>query len=242
MSYFITSQKLTLRKPANLTDDDVAHILFSRRTRVGETIKIQDAKSIRYACTITEEQKKSVTVIPNQILETPPESPLHLNLFQAYISEQSLDLVIQKSTELGVSILIIFNAKHSPQTLKSSVIDKKLERWNKIALEAAKQSDRVNPVSIKFTNSLENALKNFQGQLFVAHNSPKGQPIGKVKILNPQEISILIGPEGGLTVEEIEVCKIHKAEMIGLGPRILRAETASITAISVLQARFGDLG
>jgi 16S rRNA (uracil1498-N3)-methyltransferase len=75
----------------------------------------------------------------------------------------------------------------------------------------------------------------------VAHNSPKNQSIGKVKILNSQRLGIIIGPEGGLTDEEIEVCITNKAEMIGLGPRILRAETASITAISVLQARFGDL-
>jgi 16S rRNA (uracil1498-N3)-methyltransferase len=241
MSYFITSQKLTLKKSASLSDDDVAHILFSRRAKVGEIIHIQDAKSIRYSCTITEAQKKSVTVIPNQILETPAESPLHLSLFQAYISEQSLDLVIQKSTELGVYNLVIFNAKHSPQTLKPAIIEKKLERWRKIALEAAKQSDRTNPVLITFANTLEYAIAGFKDQLLVAHNSPKNQSIGKVKILNSQRLGIIIGPEGGLTDEEIEVCITNKAEMIGLGPRILRAETASITAISVLQARFGDL-
>ncbi len=242
MSYFLSTTKLLLNKESVLTGDEVAHILYSRRSKNGDAINIQDVTGNRYTCEIIEAKKSSIIIKPVKKIIPPIESALDLHLFQAYISEQALDMVIQKTTELGLSKLVIFQGKNSPQVLKPEQLSKKLERWQKISWEAAKQSDRLKALEIKFVSSLEKALTSFSGKLAVAHNEGKSTvSLAKLKFNPTSSAGVIIGPEGGLSKEELKICILNKAAIIGLGPRTLRAETAAIATVSVLQACFGDL-
>lgn len=242
MSYFITNQKLNINQKSILEGDEAVHVLFSRRSKIGDKIFVQDLNNSRFECEITEATKKTVSLLPLKIATTPKESKLDLTLLQSLINEQALDIVIQKATELGVNTIIIFNSTHSPIQLKNDAISKKMNRWQKISLEAAKQSDRLIPAEIVFCPSLDKAITQFgKHQIFIAMPSTKKHNISETK-LSKQKAGLLIGPEGGLSDQELDlISKFVNITEWRLGPRVMRSETAAISGIALLQAYFGDL-
>ena len=242
MSYFITNKKLNINQKSNLDGDEAVHVLFSRRSKIGDTIFVQDVNNSRFECEITEATKKTVSLLPLKITTAPKESKLNLTLLQSLISEQALDIVIQKATELGVNTITIFNSTHSPIQLKGDAISKKMNRWQKISLEAAKQSDRVQPAEIIFCPSLDKAITQFgKHQIFIAMPNAKKHNISEIK-LSKQKAVLLIGPEGGFSDQELAlISKFTNIIEWQLGPRVMRSETAALAGVSLLQAYFGDL-
>ena len=243
MSYFLTNKKLNPGQKTNLDGEEAAHILFSRRSKIGEIIFVQDINNNRFECEITNATKKTVSFLPTKNITTPKESKLDLTLLQALISEQALDIVIQKATELGVKTIIIFNSSYSPIQLKGDAISKKINRWKKISLEAAKQSDRLIPAEIIFFPNLEKTISQIDNYtLFLALQNNKTNNVPSIKLAK-QKVGLIIGPEGGFSEQEIsQLLKLKHIIEWQLGPRIMRSETAAIAGTSLLQAYFGDLG
>jgi len=162
------------------------------------------------------------------------ESPLAIHLAMAIIQLEKFELVLQKATELGVKTFIPLVTERVE--LRPERYSGKTERWNKIIFEAVKQCGRTVVPKIEAPATFDEVLKRSGEKiLFDADTPPTAnrQP--------PTDVTLLIGPEGGWSDEELRRARDHNVHLERLGPRRLRAETAAIAAVSVIAARFGDL-
>ncbi len=240
MSYFIFESKIVLNQPFTLDGEEAQHLLNSRRIQIGEAIEIQDQCYHRYLATVEAISKKHLILLPETQLTTPPESPFKINLFQALIKDKNLELILQKTTELGVSAIYLFQSTFSQKLKKDT--SKQLQRWNKICLEACKQSGRVKAPPVAYFDSIqktESFLRASSDQIPILCMSTVKHFNQLSDIQFPEsEVNLLIGPEGGWHDDEFS---IQNVVPINLGQRILRAETAAIISVSILQFLHGDL-
>jgi 16S rRNA (uracil1498-N3)-methyltransferase len=242
--FFVPPQCVT-PPSISITDDLLIHIKDSLRTAVGETLWFGDGLGTRYRVRITDVSKQAVT---GHILETVQE-PLRrtprLILGQSLLKGEKMDWVIQKSTELSVDELLPIESRHSVVQLKADRLNHQLIRWQRIALEAAQQSEQWRVPAIAPPRSLE-ALLNDRATgritLMLAERR-EGKNLQTVELRQDvtDSILILIGPEGGWSKEEVQIAEQAKVIPITLGRHILRAETSAIAAISILQSRLGGL-
>lgn len=166
--------------------------------------------------------------------------PLALWLVVALAKGEKLDLVVQKATELGATRICPFEAERSVVHLDRERGQARTVRWRRIAAEAARQCGRADVPAVEEPASLAAALAAIPAGLarFVFH--PGGEPLAAAT--DAAGAAAVVGPEGGLSPAELEACEAAGARRVTLGPRILRAETAAVVAVALLQARFGDLG
>jgi 16S rRNA (uracil1498-N3)-methyltransferase len=220
-----------------LSLEETRHLRDVLRSRAGEKARIFDGEGREFSCEIQSIAKKeTVLKILEETAPTSPESNLDLTLAVALLKGEKYDLVVQKAVELGATKLIPLNTKRGDVKLKDA--DKKIERWRKIALEAAKQSGRArlmrieNPVD--FNNFIETAS---DARILFAERS--GEDFSAVK--SDIKITAVIGSEGGWEDFEIEAARRKGFRIVTFSGRILRAETATIAIAAILQHRFGDL-
>jgi len=164
---------------------------------------------------------------------------LPLWLVVALAKGEKMDLVVQKATELGATRLIAFEGERSVVRLAPEKARERAERWRRIAAEAARQCGRADAPEIDAPCTLAAALGSVPPSFwrFVLH--PGGGPLPADEA--PPGAAAVVGPEGGLTDTEVAACEEAGARRVGLGPRVLRAETAAVVAVALLQARYGDL-
>lgn len=170
------------------------------------------------------------------------ESPLKIILYPALIRSRAFELVVQKTTELGVFSIHPVITAQTLISLSQERWEGRRSRWQRIAEEAAKQSQRAHIPAIggvlSFAEAL-NAATGTRGFIPTLHTPARQQAFS----LSPgQEISLFIGPEGGFTPQEVLEAQELGLQAISLGPRVLRSETASIAAVAVLNYLFGDGG
>lgn len=228
-----------------LCGENAHHISRSLRMTVGEQIAVSDMESFEYDCVLESFTDSTVRakIINKYVSKSEPEIKVHL--FQALPKGEKLDFIIQKSVELGVYDITPFESERCVVKVKNDAESRKTERRNKIALEAAKQCGRgiipkVNP-SISFGDML-----NFASQsdvvLFCYEGEgtlPMANALKSIRAeKNIKDISIIIGSEGGFSVDEAIQSDEFGFVRIGLGKRILRAETAAIMALSCLIYEF----
>lgn len=233
-----------------ILDEDVNHISKALRLSLGDEIEVSDGEEYVYVGTIIEITKKEILVkiINQEKINT--ESNLNITIFQSIPKSTKMDWIVQKSTELGItSIVPVISERTIVQFSNAKDAEKKRERWEKIALEAAKQSKRgivprvESPVSFK--KSLDMSINNELNILAYEKEANKG--LKRILKQYKQEkaiksIGIWIGPEGGFDEKEIGLLNNYRFETITLGPRILRTETAGAALISALMYEIGDLG
>ncbi len=240
MPYFLTNNQIKLDSEIKLEGDEFHHLTVSKRTKVGELIKIQDQSENRFTCEVLSINKKNAILKPINKLIPPPESPLSTTLCVAYVSENNLDIIITKSTELGVNNIVIFQGELSPSNLESKSSNK-LSRWERIALEATKQCERIRPPKLTLSKNLEETLEITKDSdlRLLLDNKPSADIFPNTKI---GSLSIFIGPEGGFSENErLLTSQTTNLKSLCLGPRILKTETACITGISLAQFTYGDL-
>lgn len=225
--------------------EDAHHISRSLRMAAGEHITVSDGEQYDYECVLEVFSSDHVKarIIDKHISKN--ELPVRVHLFQALPKGDKLDLIIQKSVECGVYDITPFESERCVVKVKSEAEDRKTERRNKIASEAAKQCGRgiipkVN-YSVSFSNMLI-AASDFDCVLFCYEGS-ETEPLGKViKELRDKreirDIAIIIGSEGGFSEGEALIAKENGFSLVGLGKRILRAETAAIFALSCIVYEF----
>jgi 16S rRNA (uracil1498-N3)-methyltransferase len=165
---------------------------------------------------------------------------LPLWLLVALARGEKVDLVVQKATELGATAVVPFAAERSVVRLEPERAEARAQRWRRIAEEAARQCGRADVPAVSPPMPLAAALAALPPEVerFVFH--PGGGPLPAV--LSRPGVAAVVGPEGGLTEDEVAACEAAGWRRASLGPRVLRAETAAIVAVALLQARFGDLG
>ena len=224
-----------------ITGSDFKHITKVLRLKEGDSIDLFDNNSTEYSGKISEINSKDIIVRIQDSWAIETESKLQIDLYQSIIKPNKMDLIVQKATELGVTNIIPLTTERTQKGLRA-----KVDRLNKISTESAKQCRRSKPPIVSETISFKEALliKNSYGLKVILYEN-SGIPLRNH--LNKyteavEKISILIGPEGGFTEEEAKLAEKNDYISLGLGKRILRAETAAITIVSLLQFQFGDLG
>jgi len=165
---------------------------------------------------------------------------LALWLLPALSKGQKMDLVVQKATELGATCVLPFAAGRSVVRLEPGRGEARVGRWARIAAEAARQCGRADVPEVRLAPSLESALAAIPPGLARLVLDPGGEPLSALPGA-PAGLAAVVGPEGGLTPEEVQACEAAGARRVAVGPRILRAETAALAAVVLIQARFGDM-
>lgn len=224
-----------------LSDDASGHIGRVLRMTTGQDVLLFDGSGAEFPATIASVSKKNVTVELHKRIESSVESPLNLHLGQVISRGDKMEFTIQKAVELGVNTITPLISERCGVKLNSERFDKKLQQWQKIAIAACEQCGRNIVPQIRPLMQLEQwCAEDYDGLKLNLHPRAKysintlPEPVNKVRLL--------IGPEGGLSDEEIQMTEQYKFEETLLGPRVLRTETAGLSAITALQVRFGDLG
>jgi 16S rRNA (uracil1498-N3)-methyltransferase len=224
-------------KTVSLSLEETRHLRDVLRLRENELVNVFDGNGREFSCRIVQ-IKKDETLL-EIIEETQPSAPisnLDLTLAVALLKGEKFDLVVQKSVELGVSKFIPITTKRTD--VKPKDVTNRQARWQKIALEAAKQSGRADLMKIETALSFEQFVLTAEGtKILFAERS--GEAFSKIKA--DKKITAVIGPEGGWEDSEIELAKNSGFQIVTLNGRILRAETATISIAAILQHRFGDL-
>ena len=247
MSYFIFDGVLKCGQQFELEGAEARHVLKSRRMRSGEHFLIQDQNGQRFKAILKSTGRDSLSFVPEISVTVPQASMLRLEILQALPKEKALDWILQKTTELGVSRLDFFCGNHSPNSFHFSQQKLLLSRWQRIVLEASKQCGRQHPPEIFWHKNLKAALEKLPECANSWILSPgNAESVYWKKLYTDTEKQyffqrVLIGPEGGLHPDEIELALRSGMRPVELGPRILRAETAAVSTVSILQFLWGDL-
>lgn len=245
MHKFFVEQNQIKGNIIKIIGDDVKHITQVLRLNIGEEILICDGQRMGYCCIIKEIDKSFINVTIKSTEELKSELATKIYLFQGIPKGDKMDLIIQKSVELGVYKIIPVSMQRSVVKLNGKNSDKKIARWNKISLAAAKQAARgiipevTEPLSLKEAVNYASKLE----QLLVPYENAKGISHSKNLLLNlksKSSIGIFIGPEGGFDESEIITLKENHADIVTLGNRILRTETASLAALSIIMFSLED--
>ncbi len=197
-------------------------------------------EAIDYHATLQMQGKKlSARIVSASATAT--ESQIQTEIIQGLGRSDHMDWMIQKTTELGVSKIVLFNAERSQSPINKSLLDKKLAHWRGVSISACEQCGRSLLPTIEFQQSLKSAIdsSNAPVKLLLAFDAP---PMTGFLAPGITDIAILLGPEGGLNKSEIETATNHGYQPVSLGPRVLRTETAATVALTLAQAMLGDMG
>ena len=230
----VVGEEISLDKPQS---HYLKHVL---RLKSGAALFLfNGSEAVDYHASLSFEGKKASARIEAAIsLEN--ESGLNIEILQGLGRADHMDWMIQKTTELGVNRISLFNAERTQSPLKPTQLEKKLAHWRSVAISACEQSGRALVPPIEFHSSLDQAiaasisgiklLLDFDGAALAS-------------VLHPPctAVSILLGPEGGLSQAEIQLAKTVDFASVKLGPRVLRTETAATAALAIVQAGLGDL-
>ncbi|UVJ43758.1 16S rRNA (uracil(1498)-N(3))-methyltransferase [Pseudomonas sp. LS1212] len=207
------------------------------RMAEGDAVQLFDGSGQEYRGQLLEVGKKRVRVQLSEQFAGQVESPLHIHLGQGLSRGERMDWAIQKATELGVNEITPIVSERCEVRLKDERADKRLAHWRQIAISACEQCGRSKVPVIHAPLILSDWLKQSDAELkLVLH--PVAEPL--VSHAKPASLAFLIGPEGGLTDNEVDQAKAAGFHAARLGPRVLRTETAPVVALAVAQQLWGD--
>lgn len=220
-----------------LSSDDSYHIIKVMRNNIGDKVEVVIDKHL-YICEIIQ-IKDLVTVQKIREVESDSELPCYVTIAQSLVKEQKMDLILQKSCELGVSEIIPINTTRSIVKLDKKEV-KKVERWNKILKEASEQSKRVIIPKVNGIMDVKDLVKLDYDIKILCTVNELSMSLKKVlsKDLNNLKIMFVIGPEGGFTEMEEKILIDNGFISTSFGKRVLRTETASLYALSIINYIF----
>ncbi|MCR5006434.1 MAG: 16S rRNA (uracil(1498)-N(3))-methyltransferase [Clostridiales bacterium] len=223
--------------------EDAHHISHVLRMKIGDHMIVCDGQGTDHQCIIASIDDQAVTCHIESSLQSPSEPLVHITLFQGLPKSDKMEWILQKGTELGISAFVPVEMKRSVVRIEPKKEAKKLERLRKIAEAAAKQSSRGIIPCVEESCGLEKVLARASefDLLLVPYEGALDQPLKQRLEALPEttrKIAILIGPEGGIDPSEIERLIRAGAVPVGLGPRILRTETAGPVTAALLLYHF----
>jgi 16S rRNA (uracil1498-N3)-methyltransferase len=243
--YFVSNDQRT-DVGVTITGEDARHISRVMRMKPGEPILVCDETGQTFLCEIQEINETNVRCLIRETIEEKSELPIKVTLVQGLPKGDKLEFVVQKGTELGAAGFLPFESERAIVKWDTSKVQKKLERLRKIAKEAAEQSHRSTIPIINEPLRLDALIAFSQSftHKMVAYEEEAKQ--GEVKrfasllstIKEGQSLLVVLGPEGGLTAEEVDKLQQAGFVLAGLGPRILRTETAPLYVLSAVSYQF----
>ena len=225
--------------------DEVRHIRKVLRLKRGDEIVVFNGSGKEYGGTIVEEGPSSVVITIQNIFSSKTESQLEITLAQSLLKGDKMDYLIQKATELGVKEIIPFFSSRSVPLLEKSRRLKRYHRWERIAVEASKQCGRGVVLKIEPLQDYSEILRTAsRDSLRLILWEREGVRLKEALERSKEKTKIffIIGPEGGLSEEEVDQATRNGFTPVTLGRRILRSETASLCLVSILQYEWGDMG
>lgn len=244
--FFVDKKNINLENNTCIIEgEDVKHISKVLRCRIGEELEVCDNNNNEYICEITNIDKNQVELNILEKVDIQRESDLKIKVYQGLPKGPKMEMILQKLTEVGVDEIILVQTKRTVVKVDDKKEDKKLERWERIIYEAAKQSKRGKIPSLRGVLTFKEALADMKENDFniAPYENEKTKSIKQaIKGVNINNIGIFVGPEGGFEETEIEAIEDIGGQSVSLGPRILRTETASLVASSIVLYELSDLG
>lgn len=223
------------------------HLLKVLRLQIGAEVTLFNGNGNEYYSKIVSIKGKKAVLKIDSVKQVEVESPIKISLCQGLAKNDKMDIAIQKATELGVSSIQPVITERTQFSLKGDRLEKKMTHWQKIIISACEQSGRTilpkifTPIS--FSGLIDSRNTGF---ILDPHSEESKLPANKEDLKDfyniNGEIDILVGPEGGFNDLEAQTALQNGFKPILLGPRILRTETASMAAITLLQTLYGDFG
>lgn len=218
---------------------DVNHIRNVLRMKAGEKVRISTSSGKNYFCRLSEIGEAMVQADILEELSEGTELPNKIYLFQGLPKGDKMELIIQKAVELGAYEIIPVSMKNCVVKLDAKKAENKVRRWQEIAKSAAKQSKRSLIPEIRTPLTYRQAVEAAKelDVVFIPYENERGMAATREAVEQlkaGQSIGIFIGPEGGFALEEIELAKKEGMQLISLGKRILRTETAGLATLAVL--------
>lgn len=236
-----TRQPLASNTRLKLDEDSARHIVRVLRMHKGDEIILFNGRGGEYTAELTQLDKSAVSVQIGSFRDHNSESSLEIELVQAISRGERMDITIQKAVELGVNKIQPLFTTRCNVKLTGERLCKKLVHWQKVAISACEQSgrNRVPEVCrpLGFRQWQEQLDRSCNGLIL---DPGSGKTCKDLPVM--QQVSLLVGPEGGLTEQEISSAAANGFTAVRLGPRVLRTETAALAIISTVQALWGDFG
>lgn len=240
--------KGALADEIEITGTDAHHLLHVLRAKAGQQLMVVDDAGRVARMEMTAFTAESVSLRLLEYLEADTEPPIGLVLVQALLKADKMDFIVQKAVELGATAILPVECTNCVARYEARKAAARQRRWQKIAEEAAKQCGRTRLVQVAPVQPLPAFLSGWQagteqGELIFCYENEQQQKLQDcLRISTSRAFHVLIGPEGGFTLAEAEAIEGAGGRSVTLGPRVLRAETAALAALAVLQYEKGDLG
>jgi 16S rRNA (uracil1498-N3)-methyltransferase len=257
---FYTQLKLSQGDSFELPKEAAHHCIQVLRYKVGAELVLFNGDGFDYIAKISAIEVKKCQVIVLEQCAPENESPLHIHLYQGIARGEKMDLIIQKSVELGVSQITPVFTERCNVKLDPKRLAKKQKHWQAVAVSASEQSGRsliatINPaINIKqLMSEKQLSEKNKPKQLAASENTQSLylEPTATQRLQDihfaeqnnnePLSVALFIGPEGGFSDSDLHILQNNGVDGVKLGPRILRTETAGLACIAILQSHFGDV-
>ncbi|MBL0388364.1 16S rRNA (uracil(1498)-N(3))-methyltransferase [Tumebacillus sp. ITR2] len=229
-----------------ITGDDVKHIVRVMRMEAGEEVIVCDGLGHAFRVELTDLGDTTVTGRVVEELVHSPESRVKITLAQGLPKGDKMELIVQKGTEVGINRFVPVDMARCVVQYDAKKEQKRRDRWQKIAKEAAEQAHRNLVPSIAEPMSFKQVMNSLDGfdLVVVPYEGEKARSLREVLADAPdaQHICVLIGPEGGIADSEVETALSRGALPVTLGPRILRTETAGLVAATCIYYHYGEMG
>lgn len=245
MKRFFIEPTEVIKESPKITGQEAQHIAKVFRLKPKDRIHLIDGTGTEYEAEITDVSKTGVSVNVLKKYQTHTESPVQIGVGQGYLKDKKMDVLVRHLTEIGITKWMPVLSAYSVPQPDAKKNDPRIRRWETIAIEAAKQCGRTRIPEIAPPTTLSRALEETAAfDLKIIFYENENGELGRT--LNfagqtPSSIFVLFGPEGGFSEGEVAQAKSFGYVSASLGPRILRAETASISACALIQHLFGDM-
>ncbi|AXK71089.1 16S rRNA (uracil(1498)-N(3))-methyltransferase [Lysobacter sp. TY2-98] len=235
-------QPLVSGAEITLPEGAAAHLTRVLRLGVGDACIVFNGDGQDYAATLVAAGKRDARLRIGEATRVDRESPLRITLLQGVAKGEKMDLILQKATELGVHAILPVWSQRSDVKLDGERAAKRLDHWRNVVVSGCEQCGRAVVPEVAPPLSLAAALAALEPHAMRLLLDPEGtHSLRSMTLDDAASICIAVGPEGGWSPLDREQLHAARFDGLRLGPRILRTETAGLSAISALQARFGDL-
>ena len=249
-SFYVLSEQIVDDKVI-ISGQDAKHLAKVLRLQAGERVKVLDGSGKAYLVNLlTVGQSEVIGMIEKVEDHLDMESPIKVNLIQGLPKQGKMELIVQKCTELGVHAIYPVETERTVVKLADNKGRDKADRWQKVAVEAVKQCGRSKVPQIAEPRSLKALLRNLPQDkpLLLLWEGERTQGLKK-QLTDwiesrriPEELFVLIGPEGGFSQDEVSFIQQQGGQTVTIGPRILRTETAGMAVLTMILYQLGDLG